>query len=242
MRACAMEGSTHAGGATRPRLVAEAVTKTYGVNGTRLRAVDEVSLEIQPGEFVSVIGHSGSGKTTLLSMLGGLSRPSSGRILFDGEDLYALDSDALSRYRCERVGFVFQFASLLPALTARENLLLPTGFRAPRAPADEAEARALELLGLVGLADRAGAYPSQLSGGQQRRVAIARAFMNDPAVILADEPTGDLDEETEAEVMRLFHAMNERRGTTFVLVTHDTALARAAGRRLRMHRGVLRDA
>jgi putative ABC transport system ATP-binding protein/lipoprotein-releasing system ATP-binding protein len=243
MRACVTEGSTHAGGgATTPRLAARAVTKTYGLGGAPLRAVDEVSLEIQPGEFVSIIGHSGSGKTTLLSMLGGLSRPSSGKILFDGEDLYALDSDALSRYRCERVGFVFQFASLLPALTARENLLLPTGFRAARPPADVAEARALELLALVGLADRAGAYPSQLSGGQQRRVAIARAFMNDPAVILADEPTGDLDEETEAEVMRLFRAMNERRGTTFVLVTHDTELARTAGRRLRMHRGALRDA
>jgi putative ABC transport system ATP-binding protein/lipoprotein-releasing system ATP-binding protein len=223
-----------------PRLVAEAVTKTYGLNGTRLRAVDEVSLEIERGEFVSIIGHSGSGKTTLLSMLGGLSRPSSGRILFDGEDLYALGGDALSRYRCERVGFVFQFASLLPALTALENLLLPTGFRDARAPAAEAEARARDLLGLVGLADRAASYPAQLSGGQQRRVAIARAFMNDPAVILADEPTGDLDEETEAEVMRLFRTMNEGRGTTFVLVTHDTDLARLAGRRLRMHRGALR--
>jgi putative ABC transport system ATP-binding protein/lipoprotein-releasing system ATP-binding protein len=242
MRACASPFSMPAGGAAAPpRLVAEAVTKTYGLAGTRLRAVDEVSLEIRRGEFVSIIGHSGSGKTTLLSLLGGLTRPTSGRILFDGEDLQALDGDALSRYRCERVGFVFQFASLLPALTARENLLLPTGFREARVPADEAEGRARELLGRVGLADRAEAYPSQLSGGQQRRVAIARAFMNDPAVILADEPTGDLDEETEAEVMRLFRAMNDERGTTFVLVTHDAELARQAGRRLRMHRGALRE-
>jgi ABC-type lipoprotein export system ATPase subunit len=225
-----------------PRLVAEAVTKTYGVDGTRLRAVDQVSLRIEAGEFVSIIGHSGSGKTTLLSILGGLSPPSAGRVLFDDQDVYALGSDALSRYRCEQIGFVFQFASLLPALTARENLLLPTGFRDAPLPAEEAEARALELLGLVGLADRADAYPSQLSGGQQRRVAIARSFMNAPAVVLADEPTGDLDEETEAEVMRLFRTMNERSGTTFVLVTHDTGLARGAGRQLRMHRGELRPA
>jgi ABC-type lipoprotein export system ATPase subunit len=230
-----------AGGAGRPRLAAEAVTKTYGLNGARLQAVQEVSFEIAAGEFVSIIGHSGSGKTTLLSMLGGLSRPSSGRILFEGTDVYALGSDALSRYRCENVGFVFQFASLLPALTARENLLLPVGFRAGRPSADEADAKALALLELVGVRDKADAYPSQLSGGQQRRVAIARAFMNDPSVILADEPTGDLDEETEAEVMKVFRAMNERRGTTLVLVTHNTELARQAGRQLRMHRGGMRE-
>jgi ABC-type lipoprotein export system ATPase subunit len=224
-----------------PRLVAEAVTKTYGLNGARVQAVEEASFEIAGGEFVSIIGHSGSGKTTLLSILGGLSSPSSGRVLFDGTDVYALGSDALSRYRCEKVGFVFQFASLLPALTARENLLLPVGFRDARARAEDAEAKALELLDLVGVRDKADAVPSQLSGGQQRRVAIARAFMNDPAVLLADEPTGDLDEETEAEVMKVFRAMNERRGTTVVLVTHDTALARQAGRQLRMHRGALRE-
>jgi putative ABC transport system ATP-binding protein/lipoprotein-releasing system ATP-binding protein len=174
-------------------------------------------------------------------MLGGLAPPSSGRVRFDGTDVYALGSDALSRFRCESVGFVFQFASLLPALTARENLLLPVGFRPARAPPDEVEAKALELLELVGVRDKADAYPAQLSGGQQRRVAIARAFMNDPAVLLADEPTGDLDEDTEAEVMKVFRAMNERRGTTLVLVTHDTALARQAGRQLRMHRGRMRE-
>jgi len=224
-----------------PRLVAEAVTKTYGLNGTRLRAVDEVSFQVERGEFVSIIGHSGSGKTTFLSMLGGLSRPTSGRVLFDGTDVYGLGGDALSRYRCDSVGFVFQFASLLPALTAWENVLLPAGFRESRLSVDEAEAKALELLALVGLRDRADAYPSQLSGGQQRRVAIARAFMNDPPLLLADEPTGDLDEETEAEVMKVFRTMNERSGTTFVLVTHDTELARQAGRRMRMHRGSMRE-
>jgi putative ABC transport system ATP-binding protein/lipoprotein-releasing system ATP-binding protein len=224
-----------------PRLVAEDVTKSYGANGTVAAAVRGVSLEIDPGDFVAITGHSGSGKTTLLSILGGLSRPTSGRVLFEGTDLYGFDGDALAEYRCEHVGFVFQFASLLTALTARENLLLPARFRPSRPDVDELEARALELLGLVGLRDRANAYPAELSGGQQRRVAIARAFMNQPKLILADEPTGDLDEETEAEVMKLFRTMNERSGTAVVLVTHDTELARQAGRRARMHRGELQE-
>jgi len=224
-----------------PRLVAEAVTKTFGADGTSVAAVQGASLAIDRGDFVAITGHSGSGKTTLLSMLGGLSRPSSGRVLFDGTDLYRFDGDALSEYRCLNVGFVFQFASLLSALTARENLLLPARFRpSPRGGA-ELEAKALELLDLVGLRDKADAYPPELSGGQQRRVAIARAFMNEPQLILADEPTGDLDEETEAEVMKLFRTMNEQRGTAFVLVTHDSGLARQAGRRAEMHRGVLRE-
>jgi ABC-type lipoprotein export system ATPase subunit len=219
------------------RLVVEDVSKAFGVNGTAVRAVDRVSFAVDAGEFVSIIGHSGSGKTTLLSIVGGLSRPSSGRVVLDGTDVYGLDGDGLAAYRCEKIGFVFQFASLLPALTALENLLLPLGFRPGRPRADEGEAKARELLGLMGLAEKAGALPSQLSGGQQRRIAIARAFMNDPALVLADEPTGDLDEETEAEVMAFFRAMNRRRGAAFVMVTHDLALAAQAGRRLRMHKG-----
>jgi putative ABC transport system ATP-binding protein/lipoprotein-releasing system ATP-binding protein len=224
------------------RLVAEAVTKTFGRNGASVAAVEGACLEIDRGDFVAITGHSGSGKTTLLSILGGLSRPSSGRVLVDGADLYGDDGDALAEYRCERGGFVFQFASLLTALTARENLLLPARFRPSPRGGEELDARALALLELVGLRDEAEAYPQQLSGGQQRRVAIARAFMNDPQFVLADEPTGDLDEETEAQVMRLFRAMNERSGTAFVLVTHDMELARQAGRRLRMHRGRLEPA
>jgi putative ABC transport system ATP-binding protein/lipoprotein-releasing system ATP-binding protein len=223
-----------------PHLVAEGVTKTFGADGAPVSAVQQVSLALDRGEFVSITGHSGSGKTTLLSMLGGLSSPSSGRVLFDGTDIYAGDGDALAEYRCERVGFVFQFASLLSALTAKENLLLPVRFHSSRRRADEVEARAVELLGLVGLREKADAYPSELSGGQQRRVAIARAFMNEPELILADEPTGDLDEETEAEVMKVFRTINERSRATLVLVTHDTGLARQAGRMLQMHRGSLR--
>jgi putative ABC transport system ATP-binding protein/lipoprotein-releasing system ATP-binding protein len=223
------------------RLVAENVTKSYGRNGATIDAVAQATLEVDRGDFLAITGHSGSGKTTLLSMLGGLSSPSSGKVLFEGEDLYRRDGDALSEYRCQSVGFVFQFASLLGALTVEENLLLPGRFRPARRPAEELAARAHELLGIVGLRERAGAYPAQLSGGQQRRVAIARAFMNEPQLILADEPTGDLDEDTEAEVMKLFREMNERSGTAVVLVTHDTALARQAARRARMHRGVLEE-
>jgi putative ABC transport system ATP-binding protein/lipoprotein-releasing system ATP-binding protein len=224
-----------------PLLVVEEVTKLYTLSGQPVRAVDRVSFALERGEFASVIGHSGSGKTTLLSVVGGLTSPTSGRVLFDGADVHALGGDALSEYRCRQIGFVFQFASLLPALTAKENLLLPGRFLPGQRSAGEEEARALELLGLVGLPDKAEALPSQLSGGQQRRVAIARAFMNDPALILADEPTGDLDEETEAQVMGVFRTMNEERHTTFLMVTHDTALAGQTRRRLKMHGGVLQE-
>lgn len=220
-----------------PRLSVQDVTKTFSLNGARLHAVEGVSFEVEAGEFVSIIGHSGSGKTTLLSIVGGLTRPTSGRVLFDGVDVHALGGDALSEYRSRSIGFVFQFSSLLPALTAMENLLLPGSFLPARPRADEARAKALELLGLMGIEEKADAFPAQLSGGQQRRVAIARAFMNDPALILADEPTGDLDEETEADVMRVFRTLNERSGATFMMVTHDTELARQAPRRMRMHRG-----
>lgn len=224
-----------------PHLVVKDVTKTFAVNGTSVQAVIDVSFEIERGEFVSIIGHSGSGKTTLLSMLGGLSRPSSGGIFLDGAGVHSLDGDRLSEYRCERIGFMFQFASLLPVLTTKENLLLPLGFRPRRLSADAAEARASELLALVGLGDKVDAYPSHLSGGQQRRVAIARAFMNEPELVLADEPTGDLDEKTEADVMSVFRTMNEERRTTFLMVTHNTELARQAGRQMRMHNGRMQE-
>ena len=222
-------------------LVVERVGKRFAAGGDRPEAVEDVSFTVERGDFVSIVGHSGSGKTTLLSILGGMARPSSGRVLVDGADLYALDGDRLTAFRREQVGFVFQFASLLPVLTARENVLLPVTLRSRAGPLNGAGARAVELLRLVGLGDRADAYPSQLSGGQQRRVAIARAFMNAPSLVLADEPTGDLDEETEAEVMDLFTRVNRERGTTFVMVTHNSELAGRAGRRMRMQDGRIRE-
>ena len=220
-----------------PQIIVENITKTYLVDTAPIDAVRSVSLRIDKGDFISIVGHSGSGKTTLLSMIGGITRPSSGKILFDGEDIHALASDRVSEYRCEKIGFMFQFASLLPILTVKENLLLPTVFRT-RAAGQEA-AKAEELLQMVGLTDKMNVYPAQLSGGQQRRVAIARAFMNDPALVLADEPTGDLDEETEGDMMRFFMTMNEAKGVTFIMVTHNTDLARQTKRHLRMNQGTL---
>jgi putative ABC transport system ATP-binding protein/lipoprotein-releasing system ATP-binding protein len=217
----------------------DGVSKDYRLEDTKIPAVDSVSLHIEKGEFVSIVGHSGSGKTSLLSIIGGILSPSSGRVLFEGDDIYGLDEDALAGYRAEKIGYTFQFASLMPVLTAMENLLLPTIFRPHRVGG--AEEKAVEYLNMIGLGDKLNAYPSQLSGGQQRRVAIARALMNDPEVILADEPTGDLDEETEVEVMDLFKRINSERNITFMLVTHSSKLASVASRRLRMTRGRIID-
>jgi putative ABC transport system ATP-binding protein/lipoprotein-releasing system ATP-binding protein len=220
-----------------PQIIVENITKTYLVDTAPIDAVRSVSMRIEKGDFISIVGHSGSGKTTLLSMIGGITRPSSGKVLFEDEDIYELASDRVSEYRCEKIGFMFQFASLLPILTVKENLLLPTVFR-PRSAGREA-AKAEELLHLVGLTEKINVYPSQLSGGQQRRVAIARAFMNDPALVLADEPTGDLDEETEGDMMRFFKTMNESKGVTFIMVTHNSDLAKQTKQQLRMNQGTL---
>lgn len=214
---------------------AKGLCKYYGAGEQEVRAVDHVDLTIGAQDFVSIVGHSGSGKTTLLSLIGGLTRPTAGTVRVDGVDLWGIGDDELARLRNRRVGFVYQFASLIPTLTALENVLLPAVFATP--PRDATE-RATELLSAVGLADKAGAYPGQLSGGQQRRVAIARAFINDPVIVLADEPTGDLDEETEADIFEFFAAMN-RRQVAFVLATHSRELAARASTRLRMDHGRL---
>lgn len=224
-----------------PQVITEKVTKVYFVHDNRIDAVKDASLEINRGEFVSIVGHSGSGKTTLLSMIGGVVNPTSGNVLYEGEDIYTYDSDRLSDYRCEKIGFMFQFASLLPILTAKENLLLPLVFKSRESDKNGNEQKAIELLKMVGLGDKIDAYPSQLSGGQQRRVAIARAFMNDPEMILADEPTGDLDEETEADMVKFFQRMNEEKDITFIMVTHNTELARRTKRCLRMNNGMLEE-
>jgi ABC-type lipoprotein export system ATPase subunit len=211
------------------------ITKTYLAGDQTIRAVDDVSLSVREGDFLSVVGHSGSGKTTLLSLIGGIIRPSSGRMLYKGEDICALDDDRLSEYRNEKIGFMFQFSSLLPILTAKENVLLPRLFAGNGGAVSDRKAK--ELLEVVGLQDKADSYPAQLSGGQQRRVAIARALMNDPEVILADEPTGDLDEETEGEIMELFQGLNSVQKVTFILITHNLDLAGKASRQIRMKHG-----
>lgn len=218
------------------QIIIKNVTKTYLVDNAMIPAVNDVSIDIEKGEFLSIVGHSGSGKTTLLSMIGGIVKPTSGTVMYEGNDIYSLDSNRLSEYRCKKIGFIFQFASLFQNLTARENVLLPVVFKSGGNNISNDERKAAELLNRVGLSDKLNAYPSQLSGGQQRRVAIARAFINDPELILADEPTGDLDEETESEMMRFFMRMNEERGITFLLVTHNTELARQTKRQLKMGR------
>jgi putative ABC transport system ATP-binding protein len=216
----------------------QGLAKDYTLEGSRITAVQEVSLTINKGDFLCIVGHSGSGKTTLLSMIGCILKPSAGKVFFEGTDVYNLGEDALAEYRARKVGYVFQFASLLPALTAKENLLLPTLFTGKNgAGLAAAEKKAVEYLELVGLKDKVNAYPGQLSGGQQRRVAIARALMNNPSAILADEPTGDLDEETEAEVMNLFKKINREEKISFILVTHSSELAGAADRKIRMFQG-----
>lgn len=217
----------------------ENLTKTYTVDQASFMGVDNISLAIDKGDFVSIVGHSGSGKTTLVSIIGGILKPTSGRVLLDGVDICTLDDSQLSEYRVKRIGFMFQFASLLPILTAKENVLLPSIFSDDDKKGTDRVA--LELLELVGIGDKLDSYPSQLSGGQQRRVAIARALLNKPDIILADEPTGDLDEDTEAEIMHLFEEINKKQGVTIILITHNLELAGKAQRKLRMSKGQLVD-
>ena len=219
---------------------AKGLTKRYFIGSEEIRAVDNVSLSIKKGEFVSIVGHSGSGKTTLLSLLGGLTRPDTGSINIDGIDILSLNDNELSEYRNEKVSFIYQFSSLIPTLTALENVILPTIFFKKKIGGNLID-KAKELLSLVGLKDKFNAYPSQLSGGQQRRVAIARAFINDPELVLADEPTGDLDEDTEKEVMDLFERFNREMGITFILVTHNRELAKGAKRRFQMISGRINE-
>ncbi len=240
--------SVEAGGTARKepdtkmsQVVVKDLRKSFKIDDMQITAVDDANLAMEKGEFISIVGHSGSGKTTLLSMMGAIVRPTSGNLYFEGRDIFSLNDDSLSEYRAAKIGYIFQFASLIPVLTAKENLLLPTIF-APNGKQSGTEKRALDYLEFVGLKDKINAYPYQLSGGQQRRVAIARALMNNPELLLADEPTGDLDEQTEAEVMEFFRKVNRDMKITFVLVTHNTALAETAGRRFRMSGGKLSEA
>ncbi|MBU0680813.1 MAG: ABC transporter ATP-binding protein [Proteobacteria bacterium] len=217
---------------------ARKLCKAYRVQGQSLPAAQDIDLVIHKGEMVSIVGHSGSGKTTLLSLLGGLTRPDSGQVLLDGMDIWSMGDDSLSELRNRKLGFIYQFASLIPTLSALDNICLPTAFGMV---SGDIGGLALTLLEKVGLADKAGFYPSQLSGGQQRRVAIARAFINAPEVILADEPTGDLDEETEREVIDLFRQINKESATSFLIVTHNKDIAGRTDRRFTMKNGILSE-
>lgn len=204
-------------------------------------AVEDVDLAVAAGEFVSIIGRSGSGKSTLLAMLGALTRPTAGTVTLDGADLWERDENQLARFRGRQIGFVFQFPSLLPNLTALDNVALPALF-AGTMTSEAASDRARTLLADVGLADRANAYPATLSGGEQRRVAIARALINAPGLLLADEPTSDLDEDSEAEIADLLDRLRREQGFGLLVVSHNLDLARRADRSYEMSRGRLLDA
>lgn len=202
----------------------ENLVKTYQQDGKDLRAVDDVSFSVNAGDFVAILGHSGSGKTTLLSLIGGLARPDEGRIFINDTDCWHQGEAGLAAMRNQTIGFIFQFGSLIPTLTVIENILLPLSFADAGTNPAENIPLGRELLDQVGLINKENSFPSQLSGGQQRRVAIARAFINRPSIILADEPTGDLDEETEMEILDIFRQYNTEKKTTFLVVTHNSSL------------------
>ncbi len=213
------------------------VNKTYTVSKElTVPAVRNVSLEVKNGEFVIITGRSGSGKTTLLNLVAGLTQPTSGKVLLDGIEVWSLPDKEQSLLRNEKIGFVFQFASLLPTLTSIENVMLPAMF-GKKQDEGHVKERAAFLLEQVGLSDKLNAFPRQLSGGQQQRVVIARALMNEPELLLADEPTSDLDELTEHEIMDQFRDIHSRTGVTVLLVTHSAELGRYGTRSIQMAGG-----
>ena len=212
--------------------------KVYGEGDTAVHAVDHVSFEVEKGEFVAIVGASGSGKSTLMNLIGGIDRPTAGKVMIDGEDLYALSESERAIFRRRNIGMIFQFYNLIPTLTAEENIMLP--FLLDKSRPEKAKVK--ELLALLGLEARATHLPSALSGGQQQRVSIGRALINDPAFILADEPTGNLDSQSGREVMALLQMSNRKYHQTVLLITHDERIALSADRILTIGDGkLLRD-
>ncbi len=222
----------------QPVIHVEDVHKYYELGETRVHALRGVSVQIRAGEFVAVMGASGGGKSTFMNILGCLDRPSSGRYLLEGTDVSSLSKRELAAIRNRKIGFVFQGFNLLARTTALENVELPTNYA--HIPREEGARRAVAALTQVGLADRAEHFPSQLSGGQQQRVAIARALVNQPTILLADEPTGNLDSRTAVEIMDIFQRLNEEHRLTIVLVTHEPDIAQFAKRTLFFRDGKIR--
>lgn len=215
----------------------ESVTKKYTLGQQEILAVNEVFLRIQPGEFVAIMGKSGCGKTTLLSLIGGLDRPDSGRINVNGQEITQLADAALTKYRRDKVGIVFQFFNLIPILTVAENVALPYSLQGRSDK--EIQARVQDLLSDVDLLERQNHYPHEISGGEMQRVAIARALINQPQLVLADEPTGNLDSRTGHQVMEIMAELSNRHQTTFILATHSAEAAAYASRKLHMRDGTL---
>jgi len=229
-------------GQAGPVIALESVRKTYYTGHVEVHAVRSVSLQIEKGEFVAFMGSSGSGKSTLMNLLGCLDRPTAGRFLLDGVDVSHLGPDALATVRNRKLGFVFQSFNLLARTSALENVELPLLYADRSFTSRERREKALRALEIVGLATRAGHHPSELSGGQQQRVAVARALINDPEVLLADEPTGNLDSRTSVEIMSVFQQLNER-GITIIMVTHEPDIAAYTKRNIVMRDGrILSDA
>jgi putative ABC transport system ATP-binding protein len=218
----------------KPIIELDNVWKTYNMGDIKVDALRGISLSINSGEFVAITGHSGSGKSTMMNMVGALDVPSKGSIYLDGKDISKMHESELAKIRGRKIGFVFQQFNLISTLTALENVMLPMEFQ----DRDDAKERAIEALELVGLKDRMNHKPKQLSGGQQQRVAIARAIANNPEVVLADEPTGNLDIKTGKEIMDLFEKLNEK-GKTVVLITHDLELADYGEKVIKLEDGLI---
>ncbi len=216
-------------------LSVEGLTKIYGSGDTAVTALDHVSFTVEKGEFVAIVGASGSGKSTLMNLIGGIDEPTSGRVVIDGQELYAMNESARAIFRRRNIGMVFQFYNLVPTLTAAENIMLPylLDKREPE------KSKLNDILALTGLTERAGHLPSALSGGQQQRVSLGRALINDPAFILADEPTGNLDSRASRDVMELLQVANRRYQQTLLLITHDEKIALMADRILTLADGRL---
>ena len=215
----------------------EDLTRHYEMGGDQIKALDGVDIEINRGEYISIVGPSGSGKTTLFNLVGGLDRPTRGKVYIDGVDISQLDAYELAWLRCRKIGYIFQTFNLIPVLTALENVSLPTVFAG--VPRDEGLEKAQKLLTSVGLGERVHHRPGELSAGQQQRVAIARAMANDPAIILADEPTGNLDLNTGMEIIDLLHGLNKTRGMTLIAATHDLKMITASDRVVWMRDGAI---
>ena len=219
-------------------LKAEHLSKIYGSGDNEVRALDDVSFYIQQGEFVAIIGPSGSGKSTLLHILGGVDRPTSGKVYLDGKDIYSQDAEQLAIFRRREVGLIYQFYNLIPVLDVEENITLPVLMDGRPVNKERLE----ELLAFLNLADRRKHLPNQLSVGQQQRVSIGRALMNAPAIVLADEPTGNLDSKNSQEIMELLKLSNRKFGQTLIMITHDENLALQADRIMSMEDGrIARD-
>ena len=216
-------------------LKAENLVKTYGSGDTAVNALNGVSLEVKKGEFVAVVGQSGSGKSTLLHLLGAMDYPTSGSLTVDGQDVFSLKGEALAEYRRRKVGFVFQFFNLLPVMTAKENIMIPLSLDGKTADKDYLN----ELAQAMGISERLDHYPHQLSGGQQQRVAIARAMITRPSVILADEPTGNLDSASGKEIIALLKNTVHKYEQTLILITHDNSIAAEADRIITIKDGKL---